>query len=295
MNIDREELSDIVSLLGDRDSVVAECIDRRLRSFGPSVVRSLMYCCASTADRAAKAAIERKAEELNTDFQLRELSHLLESRRESISLFEGSFAICSIADFKLQRQTYEDLFFKCSSQCIGEISERRTAVENIEIFNHIFFHRLGFTLYDVELRHSRYSLLGDVLRSRKGNPFALALIYLMLARDAAIPLQALCFPGGFLPVYVENGRELFYVNVLREGSILIKDNLLRSIKVTGIDLGMESFRIRGEAAVLGIYTESLLLALSRHGENHRSAALEKVLALLGPERYLTAEADGADQ
>ena len=294
MNIDREELSDIVSLLADSDSVVAECIDRRLKSFGPSVVRSLIYCCASETDSAAKAAIEGKAEELNTGFRLAELAQLLENRQRGVSLFEGSFAICSLLDFKLQRQTYEDLFFNCAAQYLAEASDQRTGVENINIFNHIFFNRLGFTLYDVELLKSEYALASDVLRSRKGNPFALALIYLMMARSAGLPLQALCFPGGFLPVYVENGRELFYVNVYRGGNIILKDNLLRSIKITGIELSKDSFQIRDDAAILGIYVESLLLAFSRRGETSRTAALEKALALFGPTRYLTAETDEGD-
>ena len=294
MNIDRDELSDIVALLDDGDTVVAECIDRRLKSFGPSVVRSLIYCAASERAPKTKSAIEDKASRLNTEFRLADLQKLLETRQRGISLFEGSFIICSLMDYRLQRQTYEDLFFKCSAQYVGEVSDQRTGVENVEIFNHIFFNRLGFTLYDVELGRSEYSLVSDVLRSRKGNPFALALIYIMMARDAGIPLGALCFPGGFLPVYIENGRELFYVNVFRGGDIIIKDNLLRSIKVTGIDLKMDSFKIQDEAAILGIYTESLLIARSRHGETRATASLEKALSLFGPTRYLSADPDDSE-
>ena len=142
MNIDRDELSDIVALLDDGDTVVAECIDRRLKSFGPSVVRSLIYCAASERAPKTKSAIEDKASRLNTEFRLADLQKLLENRQRGISLFEGSFIICSLMDYRLQRQTYEDLFFKCSAQYVGEVSDQRTGVENVEIFNHIFFNEI---------------------------------------------------------------------------------------------------------------------------------------------------------
>jgi len=286
MNIEREELSDIVALLDDSDSVVTECVDQRLKSFGPSVVRSLIYYFNSEKDEATRESVFSKADELNREFRLSDLEDFLKRRRGPLSLFDAGFIVCSLLDCTLLRSTFEDLFFKCSAQYLSEASDTRTAYENITVFNHIFYNRLGFTLYDVELSCREYSLLSDVLRSRNGNPYALAYIYLMVAQVCGLPMRALCFPGGFLPVYMENDKELFYVNVYKKGDIIIKDNLLKSIKVTGMTLSPDQFKIRDDRTIVGIYLESLSIVFSRGGENKKSAILERALDIIGPERFI---------
>jgi len=289
MNIGNEELEDLVSLFDDRDVVVTECVDRQLRSYGSSVVRSLINYSSLKSSGDIKSLVLEKAKYLNLDFKLADLEDFITRRPGPLSLFEGSFIICSMLDFTLSRQDYEDLFFTCSAEYISESSESRTAFENVGVFNHIFYHRLKFVLHDVELTDSQYSLISTVLKTRNGNPFSVAYIYLMIAQVAGLPMKALCFPGGFLPVYVENGKELFYINVYRNGDVIIKENLLKTIKVSGITLSDEQFKVRDDITLLGIYIESLLITLSRNGENEKSAALERALNVLGHERFLSVE------
>jgi len=289
MNIEREELADLVLLLDDNDAVVLDCVDRRLKSYGSSIVRSLINYSMSKTDGSVKNLILEKAAGLNEVFKLKELEDFVTRRPGPLSLFEGSFLICSMLDCRLSRQRYEELFFSCSAEYMSEASDSRTAYENIGVFNHIFFHRLKFLLYDVELLDKQYSLTSTVLKTRKGNPFSIAYIYLMIAQVAGLPLRAICFPGGFVPVYVEDGKELFYINVYRNGEIIVKDNLLNAIKVKGITLSAEQFVVRDDITLLGIYIESLLIAFSRKGENEKSAALERALNIVSRERFLTIE------
>jgi hypothetical protein len=287
MQIDPEELEPLVALFDDRDTVVTELVDNRLRSFGPEVVRSLRNRSQREPDAARQAAIVARAQALNTEFKLADLQDFIARPTGPLSLFEGSWILSSLFDYTLQRERYEDLFYRCSQEYLAENSDLRTGVENIRILNHIFFHRLKFTLYDVQLRDPQYAMVDEALRSRGGNPFVLAFIYLMICQVSGLPVELVCFPGGFIPVYVEGGKVLFYINLYRGGDIFLKDRLQQFLRATGLKIDAQAFRRRDESAMLTLYLESLLYIHSSRKDEKMSAVIDRALNILGPERFLT--------
>ncbi len=287
MPIDPEELEPLVALLDDRDSVVTELVDGRLASFGPEVVRSLRNRAERESDPALRALITERGRRLNTEFRLADLQDFTSRPPGPLSLFEGSWIISSLLDWALTRDRYEELFFRCSQEYLAEGSDARTGVENIRILNHIFYHRLGFTLYDVQLRKTEHSLVSEALRTRQGNPFVLALIYLMICQVSGLPVELLCFTGGFVPAYVEGGRVLFYINVYRGGDIFPKERFDMLLKATGLQVDKKSIRRRDESAMLTLYLESLLYIHSQGSNDPLCTTLERALTTLGPDRYLT--------
>ena len=287
MRIDPDELAPLVALFDDRDSVVAALVDDRLASYGPEVVRSLRNRAAREADPARKADIIGRAQALNTTFRLADFQDFATRTPGPLSLFEGSWIISSMLDYTLIRERYEALFFRCSQEYLAEASDQRTGVENIRILNHIFFHRLRFTLYDVQLKEPQYALVSDALRTKNGNPFALSFLYLMICQEAGLPVELVCFPGGFIPVYVEGGKVLFYINIYRGGEIFLRDRLQAFLKAAGLQIDERMFRRRDESAMLTLYLESLLYIHSRGRNDKLCSLLDRALGILGPERYLT--------
>ena len=129
--------------------------------------------------------------------------------------------------------------------------------------------------------------MSDVLKSRGGNPFALAFIYLMICQIAGLPVELLCFPGGFVPAYVEGGKILFYINLYRGGELFPQDRLDTFMKATGLQIDKSAFRRRDESAMLTLYLESLLYIHAGRKNEKMSTLLDRALSILGPERYLT--------
>lgn len=283
---DREEFNALIELLDDKDNTVAQCVRARLKAYGSEAVDELCMAAARENDASRKYLIETEAAALNSDIRLQEFANLVRLG-EDVSLFECAYLICSMLDPVLRRDFFEDLFLKCSSEYVAESSDQRTAVENIRIFNHIFFHRLHFNIYDVEMGQLNYALVSEAVRTRQGNPFAIAYIYLMMAQFAGLPLQVLSFPGGFVPAYVENGKELFYVNVYRNGEIFLKERLQEFISALGLHTDMAAFQLRDEKALLTIYLESLQFICSNNGDETKAAILGRALACLGNERFLS--------
>ena len=287
MAVDPEELEPLVGLFDDRDTVVTGLVNDRLASFGPEVVRSLRNMAEREQSPVRKSLIVDRAQSLNTEFKLADFQDFTTRAPGPLSLFEGSWILSSLFDYTLQRERYEDLFFRCSQEYLAEGSDMRTGIENIRILNHIFFHHLKFTLYDVQLQDPKYAPVSDALKTRNGNPFTLAFIYLMICQVAGLPVELVCFPGGFIPVYVEGGKVLFYINIYRGGDIFLKDRLQGFLKATGLKIDQQNFRRRDESAMLTLYLESLLYIHSNRKDDKKSAVIDRALNCLGPERYLT--------
>ena len=290
MHVDSEELEPLIALFDDRDTVVSELVDQRLASYGPEVVRSLRNRAEREPDAARKALIVQRAQALNTEFRLADFQDFVTRTPGPLSLFEGGWILSALFDWTLQRERYESMFYRCSQEYLNESSDQRTGVENIRILNHIFYHRLQFTLYDVQLKESRYAFLSDALRTRNGNPFTLAFIYLMICQLAGLPVELLCFPGGFVPAYVEGGKILFYINLYRGGELFPQDRLDTFLKATGLQIDKSAFRRRDESAMFTLYLESLLYVHAKKGNEAINAIIERALNCLGPERFLSIDA-----
>ena len=290
MAVDPEVLEPLVALFDDRDSVVTELVDQRLASFGSEVVRSLHNRADRESDPVQKAAIVERARRLNAEFRLDEFQDFINRSPAPLSLFEGGWFITSLLDWTLSRDRYEALFYQCMEAYQLEHSDLRTGVENVRILNHVFYHRLKFTLYDVQLKDPQYALLGDTLQTRGGNPFVLAYIYLAICQTAGLPVELLCFPGGFVPAYVEHGKIQFYINVYRGGELFPQDRLEAFLKATGLQIDTSAFRRRDESSMLTLYLESLLYIHAGLKDEKKSALIERALDMLGPERFLTIDA-----
>lgn len=290
MPVDPEVLEPLVALFDDRDSVVSELVDRQLASFGTEVVRSLHNRADHEADPVQKARIVERARRLNAEFRLDDFRAFVQRSPAPLSLFEGGWIISSLLDWTLSRERYEALFYKCLGAYQTEHSDLRTGVENVRILNHVFFRRLKFTLYDVQLKDPQHALLGDALQHRGGNPFVLAYIYLAICQTAGLPVELLCFPGGFVPAYVEHGRVEFYINLYRSGNMFPPKYLDTFLQATGLQIDKQAFRRRDESSMLTLYLESLLYIHSSLKDEKKSALIERALDMLGPERFLTIDA-----
>lgn len=288
---DTGEFASLLTLLEDDDPVVQDCVQKRLYALGHDAVEGMLAEMQVSRDASLRKLYRYQADSLNYRLRIDELGIFAEHAHKPLSIFEGSFLICSLFDCSLRHDDFEDLFINCLKEYNAEASDRRTGYEDIRVFNHIFFHRLGFKLYDVEVSDPEYASVHQTLTSRKGNPFTLSLIYLMMAQAAGLPLQLVCFTGGFVLVYVENGKDIFYVNIYKEGDIFTKANLDIFIRTAGLKVSEDELKHRDESAILPLYLESLLFLFERRNDNEKCGLIESALKCFGTERFLVIEED----
>jgi regulator of sirC expression with transglutaminase-like and TPR domain len=72
------------------------------------------------------------------------------------------------------------------------------AMQRLRLLNRYFYSELGFAGNVNDYYDSDNSYLHAVLRSRRGIPITLAVLYIELAAQIDLPVRGVCFPGHFL-------------------------------------------------------------------------------------------------
>ena len=72
------------------------------------------------------------------------------------------------------------------------------SMQRLRLLNRYFYSELGFAGNVNDYYDSDNSYLHDVLRTRRGIPITLAVLYIELAAQIDLPVRGVCFPGHFL-------------------------------------------------------------------------------------------------
>lgn len=279
------ELISLITLMDDPDSIVRGAVRDRLIERGQETVELIekQYLSGSPEDK--RELYLSFLDEVKADIATDKLTSLIESPQPMLDL--GLYYVTRVADTTTDEGLYFTTLEALSEEINLEIGEDKTSVESVKIFNYLFFNRFGFHHTDVQLEHSESALIDRVLLSRGGNPVAISLAYFLLSRSVGLPIYPLCFPGGFVPVYLDNeGKIIFYLNIFKQGSIFLEETLMQFFEDIGMVYNHDSLKIEEERALVAIYAE-LLGYIYKSEENFQIVSrMEKVSTLFGGRRFL---------
>jgi len=273
------ELISILSLVDDPD--VGRVVKEQLIERGEEAIEAI-------------AAIRDKLPEVDEDI----LDSLMVELKESViiaklktemqepSLDKALFLITKLADPDCDEDIWRGILEDFIIDLSLEISSMKTDVENVEIFNYLFFTKFRFEYEDSEIKREDFALINKALISRKGNPVVISLIYFLLAAGVGLQIYPLCFSGGFIPAYLnKRGEVLFYLNVFNRGSIFMKESLKDILGEMEPDDIQRA--IGEERALAAIYVEMLLFLYGNIQYFNKISVFEKVKMLIsGEKRYL---------
>ena len=96
----------------------------------------------------------------------------------------------------------------------------------------------------------------------------------------------MCFPGGFVPAYIENDKILFYMDIFRDGEIFSESKLKYYLENQGVDLDTSAFEVRDDRTLLQVYLEVLHFMYAQKEDEYFISLLDRALKLFGDERVL---------
>ena len=289
MSIDTE-LKSIVTLLDDTDDFVVDAINKRMLGRGTSVLTDLEELYNREKSYRTKGLIADKIQFLSNEFVLEEFEGML--MREYPDLERGIYLISKLIVPDIDEIYFKDLIGILIKDLVEEINDQKTALEKMQIFNHIFYHRLLFKCGDYPVTRESTTILTSVLSSRHGIPLSISLVYFLLARCVGLEVYPMCFPGGFVPSYVENNKILFYMDIFREGEIFSESRLKYYLENQGVDIDTSAFEVRDDRTLILVYLEMLHFMYTQKEDEYTVAILDRALRLFGDERVLeTGEGD----
>ena len=268
----------MLSLIGDPD--VGGVVKTRLMEKGEEAVALIeaMRYKLPTIDSSTVDSILSELKESLTMEQFRKLLELPEP-----PLDKEIFLLTKLMDTECDKESWTSLLEKFSLEISFELSPDRTDIENVEIFNYIFFSRLKFRCSDTEMKLEECALINRVLDSKNGNPVAVSIIYFMLSISVGLPIYPICFSGGFIPACInKQGEVSFYLNVFKNGAIFSKENFKN---IPGLaELDDADMSVGKEGALASIYVEMLAFVYENTNCSYKKPLLEEIRLLIGEGR-----------
>jgi len=295
-----DELEYIIDLNDDADAAVAASVNKFFIDRGSAALSALNAMHSAELDPARREKICEILYTQTRRYVLRSLESIRTGSEhgQECSLLEAGFLLCLMFNPELSREEYNAAVMPAVIAVMAETSDDKTAIENLGILNHIFYKRYGFTASDPFGITEDNSLIMNVIDGRKGNPIALSMVYFIIAQGAGLPIYPLCFKGGFVPVYEENGRVLFNINVFHQGEAFFEDKISGMVrtqaKAMGLDIDIGEPEVRHDHSIIVMYLEYIQIIYANSGNREVQLLIDDAITALGADRFLTVEQDEDD-
>lgn len=232
------EISALITLLDDDDQEVVAHVSERIKSLGKSIVPTLEKVWNPDFNPVQSERLENLIHEI----QFEDLLHAIEVWRETptVDILKGYYLISSYFFPDLNFDEIERKVKKIRQKIWIELNYNQTPLEQVQIFNHVFYYHLGF-VGDQEAATNPDFCINHVLDSKKGNPISLGLLYISLAQSLQLPIYGVRLINYFIMAFCKapsfgesnEGNEsdvLFYINPFQKGVIFSKNQIDDYIK-----------------------------------------------------------------
>ncbi len=240
-----KEIDALILLLDDPDTEVYQHVQQQLISCGPGIIPRLESFSEEALDKAVLSKISHIIKTIQHEETAKRLVQWVKT--DKYDLLEPYLAISSFFEQGLDEQKVKQSLDKLKRAIWLEMNYNLTPLEEVNVFNHVFYSLQGFGANNQNLFDVNNNFLNNLLNSKKGNPISLGLLYLIMGRSLDMPVYGVNLPQHFILSYhtqvlegTENEFELrksilFYINCLNKGIIFTRDDITLFLKRINIE------------------------------------------------------------
>lgn len=279
----------LVSLVDEPDPMVYKDISQRICAYGDEIVPFLERAWESSYPSYLQERIDTLIHQINFQKVYDDLKEWVEQGGEDL------LAACMIiARYEYPNLKEEEIEYELSrirKDIWLELNENLTALEQIKVFNYVFYEIHGFYGNVTSFHAPHNSFINKVLESKTGNPLLLGVIYLLLAETLDIPLKGVNLPEHFVLAYTgktldpdtleyKHNNVLFYINAFSRGAVFSYKDIQVFLKELKQEAKPEFFAPCSHLDIVMRMVNNLINAYKKSSENHKLEHLQKLSLLL---------------
>ena len=230
------EINALITLLEDPDQGIFDQVSGAIVTKGEAVVPQLEHFWEhNNYGQLFQHRIERLIHSIKYNSTKDKLG--VWKNEQPGDLLEGAILIDQYQHFGSKEQEIRETISKIRQDIWLELNDQLTAMEIVNVFNHILYTVYGFEGNKKDISSPNNSFISDVLSSGKGNPLSLSILYQVLATQLNIPIYGVNLPNHFILCYLdenhcgmdsqnaEDNGALFYINPFNGGDIIHKNEI----------------------------------------------------------------------
>lgn len=287
--IKEPEVKALISLLDDTDKEVYSHIEEKLVSMGQYVIPFLEDAWSHAFDPVMQQRIALIVHKIQFDALMEELRLWIHTGDDD--LLRGVLLVARYQYPELEEEKVRLFIDQIKKDIWIEMNESLTALEQVNIMNHIFFTKYGFSGNTTNYHAPQNSYINCVIDSKKGNPLALSVLYLLVAKSLGLPVYGVNLPEHFILTYLEvienqegnTGRVLFYINPFSKGSVFGKGDIDQFVKKLNLDPQNSYYQPCSNKDMVLRMIRNLAFSYQKLGDTEKVDELTRMIRLFGDE------------
>lgn len=282
------EINALIQLLDDTDQEVLKHVHEKLMSFGIEVIPKLEEAWSADLSPATHERLEELIHQIQFDALVKEWKLWL--TKESPDLLTGAFLIGKYYYPEANFDEVQKRLQKIRQSIWLELNYNQTPLEQIQIFNQVFYNYHNFKGQQSSNEFQDYCI-NHVLESRKGCAISVGIIYQVLANELNLPvygvnllrhyIMAFCKKTIFdfnTELYLER-EVMFYINPINKGSIFSRNEIKDYLEKMKVDANDEYFVPTDNLSILKELIRSLIEIAEQANEMEKLNELNYLLKL----------------
>lgn len=194
-----KEIKALFHLLDDPDMEIYNTVSDKIIHYGKDIIPNLEDYWEHTQNNEVQERIEDIIHKVNVNDVNEQFSKWL--RLDHPNLIDGALTMSRLRYPDLDETASRKIIKEVYQACWLELNNYLTPLEQVNIINSIFYSMHKFQGMEIEETKPNHFYLNDVLETRTGNNYSLALIYQHLCESLDIPVFAVMLPKQYFLAY----------------------------------------------------------------------------------------------
>lgn len=289
-NTNERDIQALVSMIDEPDPVIYSEISSKIISSGPAAMPFLENAYDLSSDETMRNRLGDLLQRIRYNNLSMQLTSWAANDQDDILNAWLDITRYFFPDFD-DTVVYEQL--KAIRKDIWlEINENLTALEQVKVFNHVFYETHGFKGNIDDYHNPDNSFINKVLDNRVGNPLSLGVIYMHTAQSVDLPIRGINLPEHFVLAYmgerfdtesmkIHYDQPLFYINAFSGGSIFSSNGINSFLNKLGMDPIPSFFEPCSNLEIITRMLNNLLVSYNSVGQQYKTDGLESLRDKLG--------------
>ena len=227
------EIQALVRLLDDDDREVLKHVYSRIKSYGVEIIPTLESAWTTELNPLQHDRLEEIIHDIQFQIVSDELTEWVASEEQD--LLHGFFILSKYFYPDLRFEEIQKQVFKIKQSIWLELNYNQTPLEQIQIFNQVFYGYHSFSGVQVSERFDQYCV-NNLLQTKQGASIALGILYQVIARELNLPVYGVplikyyvvCFCKRNISNFADDDLEreiMFYINPVNRGALFSKNEI----------------------------------------------------------------------
>lgn len=277
--MDSKELKALVSLLEDEE--IRPQIEQKIFSMGNSIIPFLEEEWAASFD----ASVQERLEEIIHTLQFDLLQErLIDWKKEgSKDLLKGMWLIATYQypDLSLEKlsQDLEQLYYEVWPNFKPEAHP----YDQVKVISGNLFGKLRFKANTTHFHSPANSMINTVLESKRGNPIALSVVYMLIAQKLEMPVYGVNLPNFFILTYHDTEKDVqFYINAFNRGLIFTKQDIDHYLGQVNINPHPKFYKACSHIDIITRVLRNLIVSFEKLDDHQKADEVKQLLVLFEP-------------